>query len=104
MKNRFKLKKLPQLSKLRNEETKLKIKLSVSGKNNPMFGRTHKKSSNIFISATLSKPVYLYRVFEDRIELFDVFSNSVEIAKLMNLHKSTGRYIKSGKIWIWKSN
>jgi len=105
MKNRFKLKKHPQLGKPRSEETKLKIKLSVSGKKNPMFGRTHKKSSKILISAALSKPVYLYRVFEDRIEFFDVYPNSVEIAKLMNLHKSTtGRYIKSGKILIRKSN
>jgi len=101
MKDRFKLKKHPQLGKPRSEETKLKIKLSVSGKNNPMYGRTHKKSSKILISVALSKPVYLYRVFENRIELFDVFLNSVEIAKLMILHKSTiGRYIKSGKTLI----
>lgn len=70
-----------------------------------MFGRTPKKSSKILISAALSKPVYLYRVSEDRIELSDVYSSSVEIAKLMNLHKSTiGRYIKNGKIIIWKLN
>jgi hypothetical protein len=38
-----------------------------------MFGRTHKKSSKIFISAALSKPVYLYRVFKDRIDLFGIY-------------------------------
>lgn len=105
MKNRFELKKHLQLGKLRSEEPKYKIKLSVSGKNNSMFGRTHKKSSKILISAALSKPVYLYRVFEVRIELFDVYSISIEIAKLMNLHILTrGRYIKSGKILLWISN
>jgi len=101
MKNRFKLKKHPQLGKPRSEKTKLKIKLSVSGKKNSMFGRTQKKRSKILISAPLSKSVYLYRVFEDRFELFDVLWSSVEIAKLMNLHETTiGRYIKSGKILI----
>ena len=42
----------------------------------------------IYAYAALSKSVYLYRIFEDRIELFDVYSNSVEVAKLINLHKS----------------
>jgi len=59
-----------------------------------MFGRTHKKRNKILISVALSKLVYLYRIFEDKIELFDVYSNSLEVAKLIYLHKSRiGKYI-----------
>ena len=56
----------------------MKIKLSISKNLNPMFGKKHKLSSIKLISVAKSKSVYMYKVIEGKMELFNIYSSSVE--------------------------
>jgi NUMOD3 motif len=86
--------------KVRSIETKDKIRLATAGINNPMFGKSHTIYSKNLISLALSKPVYRYKIVEDKFELYDIYPNSVEVGKLLNLNKTTiGRYIRKNKIF-----
>jgi hypothetical protein len=70
-----------------------------------MFGKKHTKKTKELISLALSKLVYIYKIVEDKLELKEIFPNSVKLAEVLNLNKTTiGRYIKKGKIIRWKSD
>lgn len=105
MRDWFKKYKHPQLGKERNISTKEKISLAVKGINNPMYGRRHSDETKKLISLKNSKPVYLYKLSEGKLKLVEIYLNSVEVGKLMNLHKSTiGKYIKKETLIMWKSH
>jgi len=71
-----------------------------------MYGKKHKDSSKKLISFALSKPVYMYKLINDNCLLYNIYPNSIEVAKLLNLHKSTiGKYIRKEKNYslkIWE--
>lgn len=99
--DRFKNFRHPMLGKNHSEEAKNKIKLATKGCRNPMYGRKHKEISKELISSALSKPVYFYKLIEGKHILSHVYRNSVVVANLLGLHKTTiGRYIKKGKIIV----
>lgn len=85
--------------------TKEKISLATRNTKNPMLGRKHRDISKNLISKALSKPVYMYKIIDNQLELKEIFPGSVKLAEFLNLHKSTiGKYIKRGKIIKWKSD
>lgn len=99
MLNRYKLYKHPMFGKHHSILTKEKISLATRSYKNPMFGKKHTDKSKNLISKALSKPVYIYKVIDDQLELKEIFPNSVKLGELLNLHKSTiGKFIKKGKI------
>lgn len=99
MLNRFKKYKHPILGKHHTILTKEKISLVTRNTKNPMFGRKHRDISKNLISKALSKPVYMYKIIDNQLELKEIFPSSVKLAEFLNLHKSTiGKYIKRGKI------
>jgi predicted DNA-binding transcriptional regulator AlpA len=70
-----------------------------------MYGKRHTKRIKELISLALSKPVYIYKIVDDKLELKEIFPNSVKLGEMLNLNKTTiGRYIKKGKIISWKSD
>jgi group I intron endonuclease len=106
MKDRFKKGKHPLLGKHHSSFSKIKISLATKGVNNPMYGKRHNDNTKKLMSSLKSKPVYLYKFFNNNeFKLVKVYPNCIEIAKLLNLHKTTiGRYIKNKKVFFWKSN
>jgi group I intron endonuclease len=99
MLNRFKIYKHPMLGKHHTITTKEKISLATRNSKNPMFGKKHTDKGKNLISKALSKPVYIYKIVDNQLELKEIFSSSVKLVELLNLHKSTiGKYIKKGKI------
>jgi group I intron endonuclease len=95
----------PFLGKCHNNITRKKISLKTKGINNPMFGKKHSNESKKLMSKIKSKQVYLYKLMDEKLELVEIYSNSIEVANILNLHKSTiGRYIKNKKFFLWKSN
>jgi group I intron endonuclease len=105
MKERYKISKRPLLGKHHSILTKNKISLSTQGINNPMFGKKHNKITKDLMSVIKSKPVYFYKLIDNKFELTQIYPNSVHVAKLLNLHKTTiGKYIKNTKLITWKSN
>jgi group I intron endonuclease len=103
MVDRFKKYKHPMLGKYHTSEAKENTGLQNKGEGNPMYGKKHKDSSKKLISFALSKPVYMYKLINGNCLLYNIYPNSIEVAKLLNLHKSTiGKYIKKEKIIVWK--
>jgi len=101
MLNRYILYKYPLLGKHHTTMTKEKISLATRGSKNSMFGKKYTDRGKILIPKALSKPVYMYKIVDDQLELKDIFPSSVKLAELLNLHKSrVGKYIKRGKIII----
>lgn len=101
MVDRFKKYKHPMLGKYHTTEAKENIGLQNKGEGNPMYGKKHKDSSKKLISFALSKPVYMYKLINGNCLLYNIYPNSIEVAKLLNLHKSTiGKYIKKEKIIV----
>lgn len=99
--DRFKKFKHPLLGKHHTDTTKHKISLATKGEKNPMFGKKHSDKSKELISIALGKSVYMYKIIEDKFQLIEIYPNSVKVAKLLNLNKTTiGRYIKKKKIFI----
>lgn len=76
-------------------------KISKPGNLNPMFGKTHSIESKLKMSLAKSKiSLGLYDIDGN---LINTFCNQVELAKYLNLSKSTiGRYFKSEKILLNK--
>ena len=100
MVDRFKKFKHPLLGKHHTNITKHKISLATKGEKNPIFGKKHSDKSKKFISIALGKPVYMYKIVEDKFQLIEIYLNSVKVAKLLNLNKTTiGRYIKKKKVF-----
>jgi group I intron endonuclease len=100
MKNRYKVYKHPFLGKHHNIISKTKISLATKGINNPMFGRKHKKKVKNLMSEIKSKSVYFYKLIDNKFKLVEIYPNSLYVAELLNLHKTTiGRYIKNRKIF-----
>jgi group I intron endonuclease len=98
MVDRFKKFKHPLLGKHHTDITKHKISLATKGEKNPMFGKKHSDKSKKLISIALGKSVYMYKIIEDKFQLIEIYPNSVKVAKLLNLNKTTiGRYIKKKK-------
>lgn len=61
-----------------------------------MVKNIQKKTKELIFLA-LSKPVYIYKIVKDKLELKEIFPNSVKLAEVLNLNKTTiGRYIKKG--------
>jgi group I intron endonuclease len=105
MKERYKLYKHPFLGKHHHTLSKKKISLATQGINNPMFGKKHSNKAKYLMSIIKSKPVYFYKLIYNKFELIEIYPNSIYVAKLLNLHKTTiGNYIKNRKIITWKSN
>ena len=66
-----------------------------------MFGKKHRDKSKKLISIVLGKFVYMYKIIEDKFQLIEIYPNSVKVAKLLYLNKTTiGRYIKKKKVFI----
>jgi len=102
--DRYKKYKHPFLGKKHTLFTIEKISLSSQGSNNGMFGKKHTNKAKNKISLAISKPVYIYKIIDQKLELIKIFPSSVKLAEDMNLNKTTiGRYIKKGKIITWKS-
>jgi hypothetical protein len=59
----------PFLGKHHTMNAKLKISLATKGINNPMFGKKHTNKTKELISLALSKPVYIYKIVNDKLEL-----------------------------------
>ena len=105
MLNRYSKCQHPFLGKHHTMNAKWKISLATKGINNPMFGQKHTNKTKELISLALSKPVYIYKIVNDKLELKEIFPNSMKLAEILNLNKTTiGRYIKRGKIISWKSD
>lgn len=105
MLKRYSKEQHPFLGKHHTMNAKWKISLATKGINNPMFGKKHTKRTKELISLALSKPVYIYKIVNDKLELKEIFPSSVKLAEKLNLNKTTiGRYIKRGKIISWKSD
>ena len=75
--------------------------ISKPGKLNPMFGKTHNENTKKWMSIKKSiRPLGLY---DDNNNLIEKYSNQVELAIKLNVHKTTiSRYIKSGKLFKGK--
>jgi group I intron endonuclease len=105
MLNRFKLYKHSMLGKQHTINAKERISLAMKGHYNPMFRKKHTTKAKNLISLALSKPVYMYKVIDSKLELMEIYPSSTNLVKLLNLNKSTiSRYIKKGTIIQWKSN
>jgi group I intron endonuclease len=95
MKERYKISKHPLLGKHHSTLSKKKISLATQGINNPMFGKKHSNQTKDLMSVIKSKPVYFYKLINNKFELIQIYPNSVYVAKLLNLHKTTmEKYIK----------
>ena len=66
-----------------------------------MFGKTHNENTKKLMSIKKSiRPLGLY---DDNNNLIEKYSNQVELAIKLNVHKTTiSRYIKSGKLFKGK--
>jgi group I intron endonuclease len=105
MKERYKISKHPLLGKHHSILSKNKISLATQGINNPMFGKKHSNKTKNLMSVIKSKPVYFYKLINNKFELTQIYPNSLYVAKLLNLHKTTiGKYIKNNKLITWKSS
>lgn len=105
MKERYKIFKHPFLGKQHTAISKKKISLATKGENNPMYGKEHSRKTKELMAIKKSKPVYLYKYINSKFELEEIYPNSIYLASLFNLHKTTiGKYIKNKKIFFWKSN
>jgi group I intron endonuclease len=99
MLNRFKLYKHSMLGKQHTINAKERISLAMKGHYNPMFRKKHTTKAKNLISLALSKPVYMYKVIDSKLELMEIYPSSTNLVKLLNLNKSTiSRYIKKGTI------
>lgn len=97
MKERYKIYKHPFLGKHHSMISKEKISLATKGENS----KEHNSKTKDLISAKLSKPVYMYIFVNNKFKLKETYPNSLYVAKLLNLHKTTiGKYIKNKKIFI----
>ena len=76
-------------------------KISKPGNLNLMFNKRHTIATKVKISSIKSKtPIGLYDLDYNVIK---PFNNQVELAKILNVHKSTiSRYLKSGKLFLNK--
>jgi hypothetical protein len=45
----------------------MKISLATKGINNPMYGKKHTKRTKELISLAHSKPVYIYKIIENKL-------------------------------------
>ena len=90
---------LPMFGK-KHSESVLSL-ISKPGKLNPMFGKTHNENTKKWMSIKKSiRPLGLY---DDNNNLIKKYSNQVELAIKLNVHKTTiSRYIKSGKLFKGK--
>ena len=76
-------------------------KISRPGNLNPMFGKNHSFISKLKISFAKSK--INLGLYDTNNNLINSFTNQVELAKYLNVHKATiSRYFKSGKILLDK--
>lgn len=63
-----------------------------------MFGKLHKESSKQLMSRKKQKEILMQ--CKDTKEIIKIFKTANEIAKELNIHKTTiGRQIKSGKVF-----
>lgn len=100
MKKRYKVYKHPFLGKHHNIISKKRISLQTQGVNNPMFGRKHSNKVKKLMSVIKSKQVYFYMLIDNKFKLVQIYPNSLYVAELLNLHKTTiGRYVKNRKIF-----
>jgi group I intron endonuclease len=67
------------LGKLHTIMTKEKISLATRNSKNPIFGRKHRDISKNLISKALSKPVYMYKIIDNQLELKEIFPSSVKL-------------------------
>ena len=100
MKKRFLIKANHPMYGKKHDEFAL-AKISKPGEFNPMFGKKHTNVTKQKMSLAKSKiNLGLYDIDNN---LIKTFINQVELAKFLNLHKSTiGRYLKSGKLLLNK--
>jgi group I intron endonuclease len=95
MRKRYEKYKHPMLGKHHTPKSKNKISLATRGYNNPMYGKKHTLETKYLISLALSKPVYMYKVIGEEVELKYIYLNSVKVAEFLGLNKTTiGRCIK----------
>lgn len=105
MLNRYNKEQHPFLGKHHTMNAKWKISAVTKGINSPMFGKKHTERTKELISLALSKSVYIYKIVNDKLELKEIFPNSMKLAKKLNLNKTTlSRYKKKSKIILWKSD
>jgi group I intron endonuclease len=100
MKNRFLIKSNhPMFGK--NHDKFALSKISKPGILNPMFGKIHTLEAKQKMS--LAKSKIQLGLFDIDKKLLKIFINQVELAKYLNLHKSTiSRYFKSGNLLLKK--
>src|SRR5262249_42931669 len=78
-----------------------KSRISKPGSLNPMYGKKHSLKSKHKMS--LSKSKILLGLYDNNNNLIKTFINQVELAKYLDVSKSTiSRYFKSGKILLNK--
>jgi len=54
-----------------------------------MFGKKHNYKTKELMSLRKSKLVYLYRLINNKLKLTEIYPNSIDIANILNLHKTT---------------
>lgn len=90
---------MSELAKSRThiEETKSKIRDSLSGSNNPFFGKKHTEESILKIIQSKSSVVYLYNEYK---ELMYIFKSVSELSKFINSnHATISRFIESKELF-----
>jgi hypothetical protein len=73
MLNRYIKHKHPMLGKHDTIFKKKKISLATRNNKNPMFNRKYSNISKNLISKALSKPVYMYKIIDNELELKEIF-------------------------------
>lgn len=74
--------------------------ISKPGELNPMYGKKHRESSKAIMSDKKNKYPYGVGIYDLSNNLICKFSNNVELAKHLNISKTTvGRYLNSGLVY-----
>lgn len=74
--------------------------ISKPGELNPMYGKKHSESTKAKISIKSNKYPLGVGIYDLNGNLINKFNNNVELAKSLNISKTTvGRYLNSGKIF-----
>jgi len=74
--------------------------ISKPGELNPMYGKKHSESSKAKMSTKKNKYPLGVGIYDLNDNLVKRFNNNVELAKSLNISKTTvGKYLNSGKIY-----
>ena len=88
----------PMFGRTHNEETLVLMSEAFSGMNNPMFGKTHSTETLAKMSSAQGTAIYVYS--SDKSTLINTFSSANKAAEFFNCHYQTVlKYAKNGGIF-----